>query len=113
MDEISDEQTSYDEYQALLEAIKNGAKQLEHTPGQAISVWHIAVLNGMKMRLKNPEHIFTVYHRTSKPPEDHKGEKVVWDLEVEYNGNMVQLGALIKKLEALWNEFRMLNEGGA
>lgn len=113
MDEISDEQSNYEEFQSLLEALKTGAEQLEHLPGQALSVWHIAVLNGMKLRLENPEHIFTEYHRTSKPPGDHVGEKVVWDLEVLYNGEKVQLKALIGRLERLWNELRMLNEGGA
>lgn len=113
MDEISDEQSNYEEYQGLIEALKAGAEQLEHAPGQALSVWHIGVLNGMKMQLENPEYFFSVYHRTSKPPTDHQGERIVWDLKVEYNGSKVPLRHLVQRLELLWNESRMLNEGGA
>jgi hypothetical protein len=112
MDELSDEEISYEEYQSLVKAISDGARAIDKEIGISISVFHVSALNGIMQRLESPRHLFALYHRTASPPGDHFNEKVVWDLPVEYNGQTVSLRYLILKLEKLWNQQNMLTEGG-
>lgn len=109
MEEIS----NYEESLALLKAIRDGAEEISFRPGNVYSLYGYNHLPAVRSSSDNPEHLFRLYHQNNELPPDHRGDPFVWDQAIEYNGEKVALGTLILKLEQFWNEYKMLNEGGA
>jgi hypothetical protein len=114
MDELSDEQSNYEEYQELIKALKIGAEKIDSAPGRygIFGIQHISYVKACLVA-PEPSGVFQRYHETAELPEDKRGMLLVWDEEVEYNGDKVMLRKLIERLELLWKEYRMFNEGGA
>lgn len=114
MDEFTDDISSYDEYLNLVKALKLGAERINDDPSRN-AIYGIQHLPFVIACLSDPEPtgLFRVYRQHPEPSPDHRDVPFIWDYEVEYNGEMVRYRRLIEKLERLWNEFRMLNEGGA
>lgn len=109
MDEIS----SFEEYQDLIKALKIGAETIGEDPNRN-AIYGIRHLSFVIASLNDsvPTGLFRVYHQHMDASPDHKDVPFIWDVEVEFNGQIVKLRLLIEKLEKLWDEYQMSNESG-